>query len=98
MEGAAGLTIRGPARRLRSHLTTRATGLPSNAAVDNAYTAALANGGADNGPPGPRRQFGERYYAANLLDPDRYSLEINFKPWLYDGPDPAFIRTQPTTK
>jgi catechol 2,3-dioxygenase-like lactoylglutathione lyase family enzyme len=37
--------------------------------------------------PGPRKLFGDRYYAANLLDPDRYSLEINFKPWLYEGPD-----------
>jgi hypothetical protein len=36
----------------------------SKAAVDNAYTAALANGGADNGPPGQRPQFGDRYYAA----------------------------------
>src|SRR5690349_20882045 len=68
----------------------------SKAAVDNAYTAALANGGADNRPAGPRPQFGDRYYAATLLDPDRYSLEINFKPWLFDGPDPAFSRAQPT--
>ena len=69
----------------------------SKAAVDNAYTAALANGGDDNGPPGPRPLFGDRYYAANLLDPDRYSLEINFKPWLYEGPDLVSSRPQPTT-
>lgn len=59
----------------------------SKAAVDNAYTAALANGGTDNGPQGLRPQFGDSYYAANLLDPDRYGLEVNFKPWLHDGPD-----------
>jgi predicted lactoylglutathione lyase len=57
----------------------------SKVAVDNAYTAALANGGADNRPPGPRPQFSNRYYAATVLDPDGYSLEICFKPWLYDG-------------
>jgi hypothetical protein len=39
--------------------------------------------------PRLRPQFGDRYYAANLLDPDGYSLEICFKPWLYDGSDPV---------
>src|SRR5690348_16435894 len=47
-------------------------------AVEKAYAAALANGGADNGAPGPRPQFSDRYYAANVLDPDGYSLEICF--------------------
>lgn len=51
--------------------------------VDKAYAAALANGGTDNGGPGPRPQFHPDYYAANVLDPDGYSLEINFKPWLH---------------
>ena len=69
----------------------------SKAAVDNAYTAALANDGAETGPRGPRPQFGDRYYAANLLDPDGYSLEINFKPWLDEGPDPVSSRAQPIT-
>ena len=61
----------------------------SKEAVERAYAAALANGGADNSAPGPRPQFGDRYYAANVLATDGYSLEICFKPWLYDGSDPA---------
>src|ERR1700732_2993987 len=40
----------------------------SKEAVERAYAAALANGGADNGAPGPRPQFSDRYYAANVLD------------------------------
>jgi catechol 2,3-dioxygenase-like lactoylglutathione lyase family enzyme len=54
-------------------------------AVRKAYDAALSHGGTDNGAPGLRPHFGPRYYAANVLDPDGYSLEICFKPWLYDG-------------
>ena len=69
----------------------------SKEAVEKAYAAALANGGADNGAPGPRPQFSDRYYAANLLDPDGYSLEICFKPWLYDGSDPVSSRAQRQT-
>jgi predicted lactoylglutathione lyase len=52
-------------------------------AVDRSYKAALDNGGKDAGPPGLRAQFHPDYYAANVLDPDGYSLETNFKPWLY---------------
>ena len=33
------------------------------------------------------RGYGPRYYAANILDPNGYSLEISFKAWLYDGSD-----------
>ena len=32
----------------------------------------------------PVPQFHPEYYAANVLDPDGYSLEICFKPWLYE--------------
>jgi hypothetical protein len=49
------------------------------------------------GPRGPRPQFSDRYYAANLLDPDGYSLEICFKPWQYDGSDPVSSRAQRQT-
>ncbi len=37
--------------------------------------AALANGGRDAGPPGPRPHYGERYYAAFVFDPDGHKLE-----------------------
>jgi len=53
----------------------------SRAAVDAAYAAAMAVGAADNGAPGVRLHYDPRYYAANVLDPDGYSLEFVFKPW-----------------
>ncbi len=39
--------------------------------VRSFYDAALAAGGADNGPPGLRPEYGPDYYAAHVLDPDR---------------------------
>ena len=56
----------------------------NEAAVNKAYEAALANGGKDNAAPGLRPQFDPRYYAANVLDPDGYNVEICYKPWLYE--------------
>ncbi|MGZ4268128.1 MAG: VOC family protein [Solirubrobacteraceae bacterium] len=46
------------------------------AGVDAAYAAALAAGGRDDGPPGPRPQYGPRYYAAYILDPDGLRVEV----------------------
>ena len=48
---------------------------PSREAVDAFHKAALAHGGTDNGPPGLRPQYHERYYAAFVLDPDGNNLE-----------------------
>ena len=48
---------------------------PSRAAVYAFHAAALAAGGTDCGPPGPRPHYGETYYAAFVLDPDGYKLE-----------------------
>jgi catechol 2,3-dioxygenase-like lactoylglutathione lyase family enzyme len=53
----------------------------SRAEVDAAYAAAIAAGATDNGPPAARVYYDPRYYAANVLDPDGYSLEFVFKPW-----------------
>lgn len=53
----------------------------SRAAVDAAYAAAMAAGASDNGPPGARLYYDPRYYAANVLDPDGYSLEFTYKNW-----------------
>lgn len=53
----------------------------SQAEVDAAYAAAMAAGASDNGPPAARAYYDPRYYAANVLDPDGYSLEFVFKPW-----------------
>lgn len=53
----------------------------SQAEVDAAYAAAIAAGATDNGPPAARLYYDPRYYAANVLDPDGYSLEFVFKNW-----------------
>jgi catechol 2,3-dioxygenase-like lactoylglutathione lyase family enzyme len=42
---------------------------PSRAAVHQFHEAALANGGSDEGPPGPR-SFTPTAYAAYVRDPD----------------------------
>ena len=55
------------------HVALQATG---RAAVDAAYRAGLANGGADDGPPGPRPQYGRGTYAAYLRDPDSLRVEV----------------------
>lgn len=56
----------------------------SIAEVDTAYAAALRAGALDNGAPGARLHYDPRYYAANVLDPDGYSLEFVFKSWQHD--------------
>jgi catechol 2,3-dioxygenase-like lactoylglutathione lyase family enzyme len=55
------------------HLALSASG---KAAVDAAYNAGLANGGSDDGLPGQRPQYGRRYYAGYLLDPDHLRVEV----------------------
>jgi catechol 2,3-dioxygenase-like lactoylglutathione lyase family enzyme len=55
------------------HVAIAASG---RAAVDAAHAAALAAGGRDEGPPGPRPHYGQRYYAAYLLDPDGLRVEV----------------------
>jgi catechol 2,3-dioxygenase-like lactoylglutathione lyase family enzyme len=44
-------------------------------AVDRFHAAGLAAGGRDHGPPGVRADYGPRYYAAFLLDPDGNNVE-----------------------
>ncbi|MDB5325280.1 MAG: extradiol dioxygenase, partial [Phycisphaerales bacterium] len=53
----------------------------SRAQVDDFYAAAIAAGARDNGKPGPRPHYDPRYYAANIFDPDGYSIEVVFKSW-----------------
>jgi catechol 2,3-dioxygenase-like lactoylglutathione lyase family enzyme len=55
------------------HLALSASG---RAAVDAAHRAGLLNGGRDAGAPGARPQYGARYYAAYLLDPDALRVEV----------------------
>lgn len=48
---------------------------PSRQAVDAFHAAAVAAGGADNGAPGLRAEYGPDYYAAFAVDPDGYRIE-----------------------
>jgi catechol 2,3-dioxygenase-like lactoylglutathione lyase family enzyme len=48
---------------------------PARSSVDQFHAAALASGGADNGKPGVRADYGPNYYAAFVVDPDGYRLE-----------------------
>ncbi|MDV3514725.1 VOC family protein [Stenotrophomonas sp. C1657] len=54
------------------HLALAAT---TRDAVDRFHHAALATGGQDNGPAGLRPDYGERYYAAFVIDPDGHRIE-----------------------
>ena len=53
----------------------------SEAEVQAFHRAAMAAGASDNGAPGARLHYDPRYYAANVLDPDGYSLEAVYKSW-----------------
>lgn len=55
------------------HVALRASG---KAAVDAAFAAGLGAGGSEDGAPGLRPQYGRRYYAAYLLDPDGLRVEV----------------------
>jgi catechol 2,3-dioxygenase-like lactoylglutathione lyase family enzyme len=68
------IVVRGrPAAPGYGHIALRASG---KAAVDAAYRAGIANGGSDDGRPGPRPQYGERCYAAYMRDPDGLRVEV----------------------
>lgn len=56
----------------RIHIAFRAK---SRADVRAFYEAALAAGGRDNGPPGPRPHYHADYYGAFVLDPDGHNVE-----------------------
>lgn len=53
----------------------------SEAMVDAAYHAALAAGATEIHPPGQQLHYDPRYYAAQVRDPDGYSLEFIYKSW-----------------
>lgn len=48
---------------------------PNTDAVAAFHTAGLANGGTDNGAPGPRPHYGPNYYAAFVHDPEGNNIE-----------------------
>jgi catechol 2,3-dioxygenase-like lactoylglutathione lyase family enzyme len=45
--------------------------------VDQFHAAALKQGGRDNGAPGVRKDYSPTYYAAFVVDPDGYRLEVH---------------------
>ncbi|MBI3380651.1 MAG: VOC family protein [Aquabacterium sp.] len=63
---------RGAPNKPPIHIAFRAT---SRAMVDAFYQAAMAAGGADNGPPGLRPHYHPNYYGAFVLDPDGHNIE-----------------------
>ena len=50
-------------------------------AVDAAFAAAMVAGATEIHPPGPQLHYDPRYYAAQVRDPDGYSLEFVYKEW-----------------
>ena len=58
----------------------------SKTEVQAFYRAAMAAGASDNGEPGARLYYDPRYYAANVFDPDGYSLEAVYKSWQHPQP------------
>jgi catechol 2,3-dioxygenase-like lactoylglutathione lyase family enzyme len=49
--------------------------------VDAAFAAAMAAGAIEIHPPAPQLHYDPRYYAAQVRDPDGYSLEFVYKEW-----------------
>ena len=52
----------------------------SKAEVDDAYKAALANGGRDEGKPGPRPEDSTTFYGAYMRDPTGNKICVFCKP------------------
>ncbi len=51
---------------------------PDKASVDAFYRAAIAAGARDDGPPGPRQEYGAPYYGCFVRDPDGHKIEAAF--------------------
>ncbi|WP_337054590.1 VOC family protein [Pseudoxanthomonas sp. USHLN014] len=52
--------------------------------VDVAYRAALQAGATEIHPPGAQLHYDPHYYAAQVRDPDGYSLEFVYKRWQHE--------------
>ena len=53
----------------------------SQTMVNRAYAEAIAAGATEIHPPGAQLHYDPRYYAAQVRDPDGYSLEFVYKSW-----------------
>ncbi|RAS01393.1 VOC family protein [Ensifer adhaerens] len=49
--------------------------------VDAAFAAAMTAGASEIHPPGAQLHYDPHYYAAQVRDPDGYSLEFVYKEW-----------------
>jgi catechol 2,3-dioxygenase-like lactoylglutathione lyase family enzyme len=65
-------------RALLSRAIHIAFAAKSEQSVRDFHSAALANGGKDNGAPGLRPEYEGGYFAAFVLDPDGHNLEAVF--------------------
>ncbi|MCB9688847.1 MAG: VOC family protein [Alphaproteobacteria bacterium] len=65
-------TNEGTPQTPRVHVAFRAS---DHDQVKAFYEAAIAAGGRDNGPPGPRPHYHAHYYGAFVLDPDGHNIE-----------------------
>ena len=61
---------------------------PSKEAVDAFHGAAVAAGGADDGTPGPRPDYGAAYYGGFIRDPDGHKIEATFWDVTLETPHP----------
>lgn len=71
-KGSPALWIAEGKPKSHAHLAFKS---PGRAAVGHFHEAALGAGGKDNGQPGLRADYGDRYYAAFVLDPDGNNVE-----------------------
>ena len=55
------------------HVCFSASGI---SAVKGSWEGGCAAGGIDDGPPGPRPEYGASYYSAYLRDPDGHRVEV----------------------
>ena len=55
------------------HICFSASGI---SAVKGSWESGCAAGGIDDGPPGPRPEYGASYYSAYLRDPDGHRIEV----------------------
>jgi catechol 2,3-dioxygenase-like lactoylglutathione lyase family enzyme len=53
--------------------------------VSAAHAAALANGGSNEGDPGPRPQYGPDFYGAYVRDPDGNKMSFIYHKLAADG-------------
>jgi catechol 2,3-dioxygenase-like lactoylglutathione lyase family enzyme len=71
-EGSEDLGLRAGEPHAPMHIAFAAA---DPATVDAFHAAALEAGGTDNGAPGRRPEYHDRYYAAYVLDPDGNNVE-----------------------